>query len=66
MSDHDLNERADELAREGMDPFLPPHRPGLTALSLPGSTGQSSNRRRSQLTGAAVYWIPAFAGMTNT
>ncbi len=23
---HDLNERADELAREGMDPFLPPHR----------------------------------------
>ena len=23
---HDANERADELAREGMEPFLPPHR----------------------------------------
>ena len=25
---HDENERADELAREGMAPFLPPHRRG--------------------------------------
>src|SRR3990170_3044117 len=33
-------------------------------LSLPGLTGQSSNRRRARSTEQSGYWIPAFAGMT--
>jgi hypothetical protein len=35
-------------------------------LSLPGSTGQSSNHRLWLMRDCWGYWIPAFAGMTPT